>query len=167
MRLFLLAVLAVSVAGCSSIDDLYRQAERAGSRTTDGRYSDSRDLRRDVDRYVRSVDRAVRLDRRQERRVFELLEDRAYRYASRGRYDRDRRAASPFPRTARPSRDAERFWRDADRRIERVLDRRQRDRYRDFTRRFEDRRNRRDRDRRDRDRRDRDWDDDDWDDDDQ
>ena len=158
MRLFLLATLAVSVAGCGSIDSLYREAERAGSRAYGDRYGTSRDVRRGAERYVDQVDRAVRLDRRQERRVYDLLEDRAVRYA------RDRRSASPFPRRARQSRDADRFWRDADRRIERVLDRRQRDRYRRFTRQFDDRRDRDDRRYRDRD----DWDDDDddWDDDD-
>ena len=178
MRLSLLAALrsatliglAVSVVGCGSIDSLYREAERAGNRAYNDRYGDrsstSRDVRRGAERYVDRVDRAVRLDRRQERRVYDLLEDRAVRYASRGRYDRDRSGASPFPRRARQSRDADRFWRDADRRIERVLDRRQRDRYRRFTRQFDDRRYHDDRrDREDRRSRDRD-DDDDWDDDD-
>ena len=145
MRLFLFAALALFVSGCGSLDDIYRQNDRYGHRTADSRASN--EVRRDVGRYVREVDRAVRLDRRQERQIFELLEDRAYRAATRGRADRNRRDAYPFPRSARPSREAERFWRDADRRIERVLDRRQRDRYRDFTDRFErrDRRDRRDR----------------------
>ena len=162
MRLLLLSALAVALAGCGSLDDLYRQAERASGRTYDGRYDrDSRDLRRGVDRYVRDVDRAVRLSNRQERRVRDVLYDRADRYAYRG----GRYADDPFPRSRRASREADRFWRDADRAIERELDRRQRDRYRRFTRRFEDRS--RDRNRRDNrwERRDRDDDDDDWDDD--
>ncbi|WP_412069588.1 hypothetical protein [Rubrivirga sp. IMCC43871] len=157
MRSFLLAVLALSIAGCGTvIDDLYRQAERYGVPTDSRRYDD---VRRDVDDYVRDVDRAVDLDRQQADRISNLLEDRASRATTRGRYGVD---AYPFPRRARASSEVERFWRDADRDIERILGRRQRDDYRRFVRRFasDDRYRSRDRDRDD----DRDDDDDDWDD---
>jgi hypothetical protein len=174
LRLFLLALTAVSLSGCVGLEDLYREVERYDPRYEN--YPDSRtdrygsDVRRDVDRYLRDVDRAVRLDPRQERDLGRLLEDRAYDFSRRGRYDRDRYdrdryVDSPFPRSRNSSREVQRWWSDTDRAIERRLDRRQRDAYRRFVRRFDDRRYR---DRRDTrwDRRDRDWDDDDDDDDD-
>lgn len=165
MRLFLFAFVAVSLSGCVGLDDLYRDVERWDPRS---RYPDSRtdrydsDVRRDVDRYLRDVDRAVRLDRRQEQDIGRLLEDRAYDFTRRGRSDRY--YETPFPRGRDASREVQRWWNDTDRAIERRLDRRQRDDYRRFVRRFDDRRSR---DRRDDrwDRRDRDDDDDDWDDD--
>lgn len=155
MRLFVLLLLAGLAAGCATFDDLYREVERYPDDVyRDSRYPDPNhnEVRRDVQRYVRDVDRAVRLDSRQERRLEDLLEDRTYRTLERDRYDR--RSAYPFPRSRRPSREVERWWRDTDRAIERTLSRRQRDEYRRFVRRFDDR-----------DRRyDDDWDDDDWDD---
>ncbi len=131
MRSLVLAALALSFVGCgTAIHDHHRQAGRYGV-PADGRRYD--DLRRDVGDYVRSVDRAVDLDRRQADRIANLLEDRAARASTRGRYGVD---AYPFPRRARASSEVQRFWRDADRRIERVLGRRQRDAYRRFVRRF-------------------------------
>ena len=165
MRLLLLAIAAVSLPGCVGLDDLYRDVERWDPRS---RYPDSRtdrydtDVRRGADRYLRDVDRAVRLDRRQEQDIGRLLEDRAYDFTRRGGYDRDRYAESPFPRGRDASREVERWWDDTDRAIERRLDRRQRDEYRRFVRRFEDRRYQ---DRRDTRWERRDRDDDDWDDD--
>ena len=140
-RPFLLAALAAPLlAGCVGVDQLYRDVERRlpdwlpDTRT--GRY-DAADVRRDVDRYVDDVDRAVRLDRRQADDVARLLEDRTYDLLERGRRDDrygDRYGADyPFPR-ARASRDLDRWWDDADRAIERVLDGRQRDAYRRFVR---------------------------------
>jgi len=168
MRLLLFTFVAVSLSGCVGLglDDLYRDVERWDPRTSDSRTDRyDRDVRRDVDRYLRDVDRAVRLDRRQEQEIGRILEDRAYDFTR--RYDRDRYVESPFPRDRVSSREAERWWDDTDRAIERRLERRQRDAYREFVRRFDDRRYR---DRRDtrwerRDRDDDDWDDDDWDDD--
>ena len=161
MRLLSLALLAAGLAGCASIDDLYRDVERyprEWSRDLPDyrRGGDAVRVRRDVNRYVRDVDRAVRLDRSQERRIADRLEDRAYRYLDRRdrRDDRDRRAY-PFPRSQRASREVRDWWRGVDRDVERELSRRQRDDYRRFVRRFDDRYERDD-----------DWDDDDWDDDD-
>lgn len=159
MRFLVLLLLAGLVAGCATLDDLYREAERYPDDVyRDSRYPDRNDneVRRDVQRYVRDVDRAVRLDSRQERRLEDLLEDRTYRLLERDRYDR--RSVYPLPRSRRPSREVERWWRDADRAIERTLSRRQRDEYRRFVRRYDDRDHRYDDDD--------DWDDDDWDDDD-
>ncbi|MGB3542134.1 hypothetical protein [Rubrivirga sp.] len=156
MRSLLLLALAASLVGCVGLEELYRQADRF---PTDRRYDERGYDNRGVDRYVREVDRAVRLDRRQEERVRDVLYDRSYRFED--RYRRSR-VESPFPRRARASREVDRFWNDTDRAIERQLRGRQRREYRRFTQRFE-----RDRDRR-YDRRDRrgDDDDDDWDDDD-
>lgn len=166
IRLSLLAAVAVSLSGCVGLglDDLYRDIERWDPRTADSR-SDryGTDVRRDVDDYLRDVDRAVRLDRRQEQEIGRVLEDRAYDFERRS--GRDRYAESPFPRGRSASRDVERWWDDTDRAIERRLERRQRDAYRDFVRRYDDRRydrsGRRDTrwERRDNDDRDDDWDD--------
>lgn len=167
MRLLLFAFVAVSLSGCLGLglDDLYRDVERWDPRTSDSRTDRyDTDVRRDVDRYLRDVDRAVRLDRRQEQEIGRILEDRAYDFTRRGRYDRDRYVDSPFPRGRTSSREVERWWDDTDRAIERRLQRRQRDDYREFVRRYDryddGRRSRRDTrwERRDRD--DDDWDDD-------
>lgn len=154
MRLSLLLLLAALATGCAPLEDLYREVERYSedvyrSARTGG---SNGDVRRDAERYVRDVDRAVRLDRDQERRMQDLLEDRADRLLDRDdRYDR--RSDYPFPRSERASREVERWWADTDRAIERLLSGRQRDDYRRFIERY---------DRYD----DRDWDDEDWEDDD-
>lgn len=147
MRSLILLALAASLTGCVGLEELYRQGERlpserrSGDRGYDNRGYDGRGDTRGADRYLNDLDRAVRLDRRQEERVRELLYDRVYRFEDRsrgGRYE------SPFPRRARPSREVDRFWRDTDRAIERQLNRGQRRDYERFTDRY-----RRDRDRRD------------------
>lgn len=114
-------------------------------------------IARDADRYVRRLDRVLRLNRRQEQRIHRLLAERAYDRVRRTRA-RNWERAYPFPRSERrATRD---WWAKTDRRIARVLNRRQRARYADL---FYDRYDHR---------RDRDWDrrrggwDDDWDDDD-
>ena len=117
---------------------------RYPDRYPDSRYPDSRRTSRaervvysrvsnDADRYVRSIDRALRLDRRQEQRIARLLSDRAFREV---RSKRSRDVAYPFPRRA-ADRATAKWWRDADRRIERELDRRQRRIYKDMTRQYE------------------------------
>jgi hypothetical protein len=84
-------------------------------------------IARDADRYVRRLDRALRLDRRQERRIKQILSERTYDRVRRTRA-RDWERAYPFPRSERrATRD---WWDRTDRKIARVLDRRQRARYR-------------------------------------
>ena len=83
-------------------------------------------IARDADRYVRSLDRALRLDRRQEQRIARILSERTYDLVRHTRA-RDWERAYPFPRSERrATRD---WWNRTDRRIARVLDRRQRARY--------------------------------------
>lgn len=86
----------------------------------------------DADRYVRTLDRQLRLDRQQERRIHNLLTDRAYDRVAR-KSSRDRERYYPFPRRAEDRRNSD-WWRSTDRQIERVLNRRQRQAYRDVVR---------------------------------
>ena len=143
----LLAAALLVLSGCQSLgslDQIYREIERiprAWDRGGGGGRAD-----RDASDYVRDVDRAVRLDGRQERQVRDIVQYRASRVD-----DRD----SPFPRGRSSSRAVETWWRDTDRQIERLLSDRQRDDYRDFVARYDDRRYQDDED---------DWGDDDWDD---
>ena len=142
----LLAAALLALSGCQSLgslDQVYREIERI-PQTWDRGGGGGR-VDRDASDYVRDVDRAVRLDGRQERQVRDIVQYRASRVN-----DRD----YPFPRGRATSRAAETWWRDTDRRIERLLSDRQRDDYGDFVARYDDRRDR-DRD---------DWEeDDDWD----
>lgn len=145
MRVLSLLVLAAVLGGCASVEDLYRQAERQSGRWfPDSRRADASEVRRDVRTYVRDVDRAVRLDDRQVRRIEDRLEDRTYDLLTNRRYNR--RSAYPFPRGRAASREVDDWWRATDRVIERELSDRQRRDYRRFAERYDD------------------WDDDDWDD---
>lgn len=86
-------------------------------------------IARDADQYVRRLDRVLRLNRRQERRIHQILSDRAYDRIRRVRA-RDWERVYPFPRSERrATRD---WWEQTDRRIARVLNRRQRARYADL-----------------------------------
>lgn len=100
-------------------------------------------IARDATHYVRRLDRALRLNRRQERRIKQLLADRAYDRVRRTRA-RNWERAYPFPRTERSATRAIRdWWKKTDRQILRVLNRRQRTYYRDLVRnRYDHRRNR-------------------------
>ncbi len=128
----------------------YRRDNRADARGS----AEWRRVRGDVRTYVDRLDRQLRLDNRQERQIRETLESRTYRLLERG----DRREARrlyPFPRRLGEqrysNREVERFWRDADKRIERSLDREQRREFKYLTgeRRASDRRDDRRADRRD------------------
>lgn len=131
--LLLITTLGLSIAGCAAYaaDDIIR-----------GPSSDRHRIRldRDVRRYVRTVDRQVRLDRRQERAVDRLLRDHSYRLLERT-HPADRQYVYPFPRSHyRTMNSAQReFWRDVDRRIERSLTRGQTRRYRNAVVRVDDR----------------------------
>lgn len=154
MRALSLLVLAAALGGCASVEDLYRQAERQSGRWfPDTRHADASEVRRDVRDYVRDVDRAVRLDDRQVRRIEDRLEARTYDLLTNRRYGR--RSAYPFPRGQAASREVEDWWRATDRLVERELGDRQRRDYRRFVDRYDDRRYRYEED----------WDGEDWDDD--
>lgn len=109
-----------------------------------------RSVNRDVQRYVRELDRELRLTDRQAWRIGDILQRRAYKLLEESR-TRNTRRIYPFPRRLRSDRYANRtiayFWRDADQRIERVLQGRQvreyryltgRTRYRDGRGRYDD-----------------------------
>ena len=143
-----LLVLAVMAAGCASVGYDTRYPDR---RYPDRRYPDTRRTEhhashyyhrvdRDVHDYVRRLDRPLRLNRRQQRQIGRLLTERTYRLLDRTRsvhHDR----VYPFPRrTGRYQRGtAERWWRTVDRQVDRYLNRHQRDAYRAFTHRYDDR----------------------------
>lgn len=149
-HLVLLLVAAGFAAGCAPLGatgypDRYPDRRRAPearypvpTRPPDPRTSRRADPRayvranRDAARYVRQLDRHLRLDRRQERRIQRFLADRAYERVTR-KARRDRERYYPFPRQAR-DRANESWWKKTDRRIERVLSRQQRRMYRDLVR---------------------------------
>ena len=166
--LLFLLTLGFVMAGCVPIhttqrDDRYprRPPARIDNVVVDRAFRGR--IAHDADRYVRRLDRMLRLNRRQEQRIHRILSERTYERVRRTRA-RDWERVYPFPRSERrATRD---WWVQTDRRIARVLNRRQRARYADL---FYDRYDRRDRPRGhhrgDWDD-DRDDDDDDWDDDD-
>ena len=141
LSLLLLFGASLVAAGCVPLGV---ENPRTDRRYPDARYPDTRRSTRterviysrassDANRYVRSIDRRLRLDRRQEERISRLLADRAYDQVRRTNA-RDR--AYPFPRRA-ADRATEKWWRDADRRIERELNRQQKRVYKDMTREYE------------------------------
>lgn len=189
LSLVLFGAVAVGLSACSTLDPFYtgrapypdarypdnRRAPDYGRHDDYRRTSEYRQVRRDADRYTDFLDRELRLNGRQERAIETLLRRRAEDLLRRT-HPRDHRYVYPFPRDGR-NRAARSFWDRADRDINRILNRRQRDDYRYIARALDrggERSYRRDRDRRGRghdrgrgrghDRHDDDWDDDDWDD---
>ncbi|OZC02664.1 hypothetical protein [Rubricoccus marinus] len=124
----------VALSGCSDIlsqrlPDTRRAQNRKVERRSDNRAWNRLD--RDARAYAQLLDRQLRLSDNDERQIRRILEERG------DRLRRDRRNTYPFPRRMRTDRYAdrtvERFWRDADKRIERVLSRSQVREYRVLT----------------------------------
>lgn len=92
---------------------------------------DARRFVADLDRRMRRIDRRSGLDRNQQARIERLVENRTYALLQRT-HARDHRHVYPLPRVER-TREQQAFWRATDREIERVLDRRQRETFRDLT----------------------------------
>jgi hypothetical protein len=89
---------------------------------------------RDARMYTRRVARSVVLTPVQQRAVHERLTVSSHRFLERT-HPADRQYVYPFPRRAgERDRDVRRFWRDADRAIERTLAPAQRRVYRDYVR---------------------------------
>lgn len=90
-------------------------------------------VERDVRGYIRHLDRHLRLHRRQERHLHQMLTTRVF-----NRLDRSHRAEHdrvyPFPRTYGNRGNNTRWWRETDRIIERTLNHRQARAYRALTR---------------------------------
>jgi hypothetical protein len=88
----------------------------------------------DAARYARDMRPFVGLTARQERAVREILADRTVALLDRT-HPRDHPFVYPFPRRAHErDRLVQRWWRDSDRAVERVLDRQQRRAYQDYVR---------------------------------
>lgn len=134
----LLAALAVLAAGCAPYS-IGREGHHRRTRTervvhrTPARAAVYRRVPNDARQYTRQLDRALRLNRRQEQAIERLLVDRTVALLDRTN-PRLHARVYPFPRQRADSREARRWWRDTDRRIERVLDKRQRRVYRDAAR---------------------------------
>ncbi len=156
--LLVLCGFGLLAAGCAPVGTTVRHDRRAPAhRPSDRPVSHRADraygrLEHDARRHVRALDRALHLDRRQERRIERLLAERAADYLRRAR-PRDWDRANPFPRRY-GERATRAWWHGTDRRIERELNPRQRHAYRSLVRRAEHRDRRRSRDNRHR------WDDD-------
>lgn len=141
LRTPLLFILALLLAGCSTFGHQ--------TRYPDSRYPDTRrapDIRRagtavhtrtarDAERYVQTLDRRLRLNQAQERRIHALLTERAYDRVAR-RNGRDQARYYPFPRRA-DDRHNRSWWKSTDRQIERVLNNQQRRVHRDLVRSYE------------------------------
>ncbi|OZC01631.1 hypothetical protein [Rubricoccus marinus] len=146
----LVGLLALS--GCTALESqryptprrggtVYQPAPRPADVRRDNR-DDARStpewrrVERDVRQYVDRLDRELRLDNRQERQIREVLENRAYNLLRQTRRGEARRVY-PFPRRfnqkQHANRTVERFWRDADNRVERVLDRDQKQEFKYLT----------------------------------
>ncbi|MFN3596609.1 MAG: hypothetical protein ACK41D_04995 [Rubricoccaceae bacterium] len=93
--------------------------------------SDARRFVADLDRRMVRFDRRSGLDRNQRARIERIVENRTYALLERT-HVRDHRRVYPLPRVER-TREQQAFWRATDREIERVLDRRQRETFRDLT----------------------------------
>ena len=132
---------------------VYRPADARSNKGDIRRSNEWRRVERDARDYTRTIDRELRLDSRQERQIQEILENQTYQLLRGARNVRDLREAYPFPRRLRQTRysnrTVERFWRDADSRIERVLNRQQTREYLYLTGRARDRGTRGQRDRHD------------------
>ena len=146
LRILSLFLLAALVGGCTTFGYPSRYPD---TRYPDSRYPDTRrapDARRaaaavhartarDAERYVEALDRRLRLNRRQERRIHRLLTDRAFDRVARHR-GRDAARAYPFPRRVE-DRHNRSWWRSTDRQVERHLNGHQRRAYRDYVRAYE------------------------------
>lgn len=132
--LLALALLAALAAGCMpyTIEGRHHRArtERVAHRPPARSAALYRRVPADARQHARQLGRALRLDRRQERAVERLLVERTAALLE-GTSPRLHALVYPFPRLRAESREARRWWRETDRRIERVLDRRQRRAYRD------------------------------------
>jgi hypothetical protein len=139
---FLLLLVAGVVAGCAptGVGVRYpteRVIQRPASTTSAPAARSAALYRRadsDAQRYVREVDRAVRLSRHQQRELRVLLHERTHHLLDRTR-PVDHALVYPFPRRAgERERTVRRFWQDTDRAIERTLSSSPRRAYRDWVR---------------------------------
>ncbi len=122
---FFLALWALPLlAGCAAYghEGIYREAPYYDA----PRRSHYQRVEQDARRYAHRLDGALHLSRRQEQRIRRLLADRAYALLDRTRPS-DHRYVYPFPRRyhRQANRRVARWWRETDRRIESLLDRRQ------------------------------------------
>lgn len=124
VHLLFVGALGFSVTGCATyaMNDVLR-----GPTSASYHYRIDQDVRR----YVGVIDRRIRLGRRQEQNVHRLLRERTFRLLDRTRPSNHRRVY-PFPRREyrRMNIVQRSFWRNVDRRIERMLTRAQARRYR-------------------------------------
>jgi hypothetical protein len=89
---------------------------------------------RDANAYARQLARPLRLSPMQQRQVRDVVSRRTFELLDRTR-SRDHHQVYPFPRRANDrSRAVQRYWRDTDRAIERVLAPEQRRAYRNYVR---------------------------------
>lgn len=136
-------LFAIGLTGCAAYGLDTRPSDRIvinrpGAQTPPpARTVSTREARRvqsDARRYANDLRRPLRLDRRQQAAIERILTDRAVQTLDRTRA-RDREAVYPFPRrAAERNRTVQRWWRDSDRAIERVLDRDQRRAYQNYVR---------------------------------
>ncbi len=123
----------VALTGCADLgylggNDRYGDYRRGPTYDDYGDYRrgnyDSRRIDRDAARYANEIDRYLRISNQEERAIRDILVGRTYDFLDRG-------GDYPFPRRGNRARS---FWNQADRDIERVLDRRYREPYRYYNR---------------------------------
>ena len=154
-RLTLFAAALVALSGCTELGSIgLPTSDRYPDRTSDrgraddySRTSEYRRISSDAAAYAQRVDASLRIGSGQERRIRDLLTDRAARLLQQTN-PRNHRAVYPFPRRfSGDSRAARAFWSSADRDIERILGGRDAEVYRSYVRgggRYDQRDNRRD-----------------------
>lgn len=124
----------IALTGCADLGYLggngrygdYRRAPNDGYYGDYGRRGayDQRRIDRDAAAYANEIDRYLRISSREERAIRDVLVRNTYRFLDRG-------GEYPFPRRGNRARS---FWSQADRDIERILDRRYHEPYRYYNR---------------------------------
>jgi hypothetical protein len=140
----------VFMSGCAAYAGEVVYRDRGPQRTPASYSPTPRQIDRDAQAYVQHLDRHLRLDRRQRADMRQVLADRTH-HLMRNTRPNQRGQVYPFPREydRRMNSSVRRFWVNADRDLERMMSRQQREEFRwlkdrdSRDRRYDDRRDRR------------------------
>lgn len=137
----------VFVSGCAAYAGEVIYRDQRPHRAPAAHAPSPRQIDRDAQAYVQHLDRHLRLNRRQRADMRRILTDRTH-HLMRSTRANQRARVYPFPREydRSPNRTVTRFWVNADRDLERLMSRQQREEFRWLTgrssrdRRYDDRR---------------------------
>jgi hypothetical protein len=121
----------VFLSGCAAYAGEILHRDRMPQRAPASYSPSSRQIDRDAQAYVQHLDRHLRLNRRQRSDMRRMLNDRTH-HLMRSTRPHHRAQVYPFPREydRAPNRTIRRFWVNADRELERMMTRHQRDEFR-------------------------------------